>query len=520
MRSYRDEVDWQGVMSEAVGDSEGSRRKLRSELYRRKLEAFHKGGWKVHNPKDEYDGGFYTGLLCEYMEAVVSGEITRLGVFIPPRSGKSKLVSVSLPCWVWTKLPEWKWIFSSYSGSLSTGFSLDRRRLIRSPWYQGHFGGEWELTEDRDTKTHFENTRGGEMFATSMLGTVTGEGADCIVFDDPQNPKIAASRAEREKMDEAFNKTYPSRLDNQKTGRMIGIMQRLGVKDLGARMIELGWTIVELEGVAQATRTYSFPRSGREYTFEEGECLFPNRCGPEEHKRLKAQMGAVEYSAQYLQKPIPEEGVMFNRAWFRLEDEAPAMAEVVRYWDKASTQGAGCYTVGAKVGRDLQGRYWVLDIVRERLAPGPREDLILRTARSDGPKVKVYVEREPGSAGMDSASATVRNLAGFEAFMDIVTGDKVSRALPFCAQAQAGNVIVLRRHWTECYLDEMHEFPDGAFLDQADASAGGFNKVASATGGGDFAIEEAAPARHDWLSKDPIPDTIADWEAPDAGLAW
>jgi predicted phage terminase large subunit-like protein len=89
-----------------------------------------------------------------------------------------------------------------------------------------------------------------------------------------------------------------------------------------------------------------------------------------------------------------------------------------------------------------------------------------------------YVEQEPGSGGKESADATIANLAGFAVYADRPTGSKDVRLEPFAAQAEAGNVRLLRGAWNQDYVEELCAVPNGAYRDQADATAGAFNKLA------------------------------------------
>ena len=184
---------------------------------------------------------------------------------------------------------------------------------------------------------------------------------------------------------------------------------------------------------------------------------------------------------------IRPEGGMFKRFWFDVKAESPGTHQFtafVRYWDKAATEDGGAYTAGVLMGRHRSGEFWVLDVRRGQWSAGQREQIILQTAHTDygtyGPGVDIWVEQEPGSGGKESAENTVRNLAGFKVHADRVSGKsggKVARAEPYAAQAEAGNVHVLRAPWTDDYLGELSAFPDGVYADQVDGSSGAFNKL-------------------------------------------
>jgi predicted phage terminase large subunit-like protein len=182
----------------------------------------------------------------------------------------------------------------------------------------------------------------------------------------------------------------------------------------------------------------------------------------------------------------PTAGKVFNRAWFKtLHKALPTDVEAwVRYWDKAGTQDGGKYTAGVLMGRRPGGRWLIADVVRGQWSSLNRETTIQQVAVADraaSRTVEIWVEQEPGSGGKESAEATVRNLAGFTIRSERVTGDKLTRASPLSAQAEAGNVELLQAPWTEAFLSEAQNFTGvSGVMDQIDAASGAFNKL---TGG-------------------------------------
>jgi predicted phage terminase large subunit-like protein len=197
--------------------------------------------------------------------------------------------------------------------------------------------------------------------------------------------------------------------------------------------------------------------------------------------QYSSKMAAQELEGTFLDVG----GKMFNRAWFTQVLKVPPMqARWVRYWDKAATQDGGCHTCGVLMGADYAGRFYVADVVRGQWSTFQREAMIKQVAESDARRfhhmVRIYVEQEPGSGGVDSLRGTIKNLAGYPVFADRPSKDKRVRAEPFAAQAEAGNVILIEpsanRDWHADYLDELVGFPDGS-ADQVDATSGAFNKL-------------------------------------------
>ncbi len=171
-------------------------------------------------------------------------------------------------------------------------------------------------------------------------------------------------------------------------------------------------------------------------------------------------------------------GMVFKRAWFGLVEAVPANATRLRYWDRAATEDAPGrnpdFTVGMKMARDQDGAYFIEDIVRFRGTPGDVEKTIRQTAELDGRDCAIGIEQDPGQAGKFEAGYYIRALSGFDVRAYPVTKDKITRARPASAQAEAGNIKLLHRPWVAALLDELEAFPEYDHDDQVDALSGAF----------------------------------------------
>jgi predicted phage terminase large subunit-like protein len=179
---------------------------------------------------------------------------------------------------------------------------------------------------------------------------------------------------------------------------------------------------------------------------------------------------------------IREEGNVFKRGWFRIIDrsEVPSGLELVWRWDLAATEETAGrdpdYTAGVLMGYDrATGRIYILDTITVRESPGGVERLILSTAQAAGKRVAQVFPQDPGAAGKTVASAYVRMLAGWDVHAYPESGSKAERARPFSAQAEAGNVSLVRAPWNDGYLNQLTGFPrKGRHDDLVDASSGAF----------------------------------------------
>ena len=172
----------------------------------------------------------------------------------------------------------------------------------------------------------------------------------------------------------------------------------------------------------------------------------------------------------------PTAGLYFKKQWCVVVDEVPADLEIVRYWDLAATEKTEFndpdWTVGIKLGRDKNGGYWLLDMVRARANPGDVERLLINIAAQDGNRVRIGFGQDPGQAGKSQALHLVRALSGFTVSAASESGDKITRLGPFSAQCRAGNVKILRGAWNEEVFRVLEGFPDLAHDDEVDACSG------------------------------------------------
>jgi predicted phage terminase large subunit-like protein len=171
-------------------------------------------------------------------------------------------------------------------------------------------------------------------------------------------------------------------------------------------------------------------------------------------------------------------GLLFNRAWCPVVDAAPAGLAVKRGWDLAATPKTEAndpdWTCGVKLGRSADGRYFVLDHRRLRATPAGVERFLANTASEDGVDVEIALPQDPGQAGKAQAAALVRALEGYAVRATPESGDKVTRFGPFSAQAEAGNVYVLRAPWNEAWFSSLEAFPTAPHDDDADATSRAF----------------------------------------------
>lgn len=402
--------------------------------------------------------------IRQNLQMVTDGIVNKMMLFVPPRHGKSQMVTVRYPVWRLEQDPVMNVIVGAYSQTLANRFSRVSRKIARE---------RIALDDERRAVEEWSTAAGGIYRAVGVGGGITGQGGDLIIIDDPvKNREEANSPTYRQKVWDWYTDDLFTRLEPG--AAMILIMTRWHDDDLAGRILASedgpNWTVVKLPAEAEEDDPL-----GRGI----GEALCPDRYDVDALQSIHRVLGN-SYHALYQQRPQALEGSMFKRHWFEIVREVPAKAKRIRWWDRAATSGGGDYTAGVLLAY-ADGVFYVEDVVRGQWSSRDRDKTILQTAEQDDQRyddVEQWTEQEPGSSGKDAALAFVRLLTGFRARYRTSTGSKEVRADPFAAQAEAGNVKIKKAPWNGAYLDELTTFPTGVNDDQVDGSSGAANRLA------------------------------------------
>lgn len=312
------------------------------------LYVFLKTAWPYMDPGKWIDG-WHLDAICEHLQAVVDGQIRRLIINLPPRHGKSLLLSVAFPAWTWAQPiktatcgPGVPFLYASYADKLSLRDSVKCRRLIESPWYQARWGHRFQIASDQNTKSRFTNNQGGERLITSIGAGVTGEGGNIICIDDPNAANDIASEATTEETINWWTTAMPTRLNDPETGAYIIIQQRLAENDLTGHIQENeleGWTQLILPGRYEPERNFTTSIGWSDPRTEPGQLLWPERFSEAALRRLEVTMGPWTFAGQIMQRPEPKGGGIIKSDWWRLwdKDRFPKMDFIIATLDTAYT---------------------------------------------------------------------------------------------------------------------------------------------------------------------------------------
>lgn len=293
--------------------------------------------FKLMNGGKRFVVGKHHRMICDKLNDVLNGKTRRLIINIAPRYSKSELVSRNFIAMGLAINPAAKFIHLSYSGDLALGNSVAVKDIVKSDEYQRLFGVE--IAVGTDTKSQWNTTKGGGLYATSSLGQVTGFGAGAIenegddwqfggaiVIDDPIKPADALSDNNREAVNLHFETTIRNRVNSRNTPIII-IMQRLHEHDLCGYLMELEpdeWEVLSVPCI-------SYNEDGEE------EALWPFKHTIEELHKIESANQFV-FDTQYMQNPKPLEGLMYSK--LRTYEILPMEQSIRKNYTDTADKGA------------------------------------------------------------------------------------------------------------------------------------------------------------------------------------
>lgn len=356
--------------------------KLRRALQRQKLAPFSAKALSVVEPSTFYEHNWHIDCVCEHLEAVWYKQIKRLIINIPPRSLKTHLASVSFPAWGFGQDPTIKFMLTSYKFDLAKRMTRKTRGILESAWFKDLYP-DFALSKEQNEKHYFETSQRGQYFSAAM-SSVTGEGADIQICDDPLNPTESSSQVQRLNAIDTIRNTLFSRFNDARTGRFILIMQRLHEEDpTGELLKDEGWTHLKLPAEAVG-KSYSYSANGKTWKMEQGDLLFPERFTKEILAKKAIEMGAYNYAGQMLQEPAPIGGGEIKKEYLNYYNVSAFDASDCNLYitvdpakgEEDAVKNDNDYTAMCVWALAPDQNYYLVDGVRDRLNPTERVNRI------------------------------------------------------------------------------------------------------------------------------------------------
>lgn len=438
----------------------------------------------IRYTKPDYEVNWHHQLLCDYVDRWVSGDITRLMIFEPPRTGKSEIVSRRLPAYLLGRNPNARIGAISYSTDLSSRMNRDVQRIIDSKEYQRLFPQTqlWNKATRAVSENHYARTSDffevvgatGSYRSAGVGSGITGMGFDYGIIDDPLKDRLEADSATvRGNQWDWYTSTFYTRLE--KGGRVLMTLTRWHYDDIAGRALELmkesgltdRWTVLSLPAIAEGELHSDDPR-------DDGEALWPEKYDLEYYERLRAQ-NAYEFEALYQQRPVPRGSGLFNTELIEIIDAPPTCKRIVRFYDLAVTaKKHSDWTDGLKMGIADNGDVIIYDNYRAQKPAPEVHEAIIQNAHIDGKAVHIRLEAEKAGIVQLDWMLVDKRLHGYTMDAKPPQGDKYTRAQPFATRVNNGKVKLVRGQWNRAFIDELAMFPQGAHDDQVDAASGAY----------------------------------------------
>jgi predicted phage terminase large subunit-like protein len=411
--------------------------------------------------------GRHHALMAKKFEEIANGKVKRLIINMPPRHTKSEFASYLLPAWYLGRFPNKKIIQCSNTAELAVGFGRKVRNLVDGEAYAKIFPNV-ALRHDSKAAGRWSTNADGDYFAIGVGGTVTGKGADLLIIDDPHSEQEAALAASDptvyDKVHEWFTSGPRQRL--QPGGSIVIVMTRWGKRDLTGRVLQSmverdgdEWEIIELPAIMPSD-----------------EPLWPEFWSLDELLKLRNELPASKWNAQYQQSPTSEGGALVKREWWKeWTDERPPKCEfIIQSWDTAFTKNersdySACTTWGVfYLNEDKNdANVILLDAMKERLEFPELKKRAMEMYREFEPDAFIVEAKASGAPLIYELRAMGIPV---QEFTPVRGNDKISRVNSVSDLFASGKIWAPRTRWADDVIEEMAAFPNSDHDDLVDST--------------------------------------------------
>lgn len=422
------------------------------------------------------------GRLINFYRSVLDRRSPRLILTMPPRHGKSQLVSKHFPAWCFGVNPDISIISATWGADLAKRVNKDVQRIMDTPEYAEIFphsvlskkrnAGGYENQAIRTMDLFEIPGYKGSFRSTGVCGGITGMGCDILNIDDPlKDRKDANSATIRQSVWDWYTSTAYTRLSPG--GGVLVTLTRWHEDDLVGRLLDaMGkdgdqWTVINYPAIAEHDEPHR----------KKGEALHPERYPLDMLERIRTNVGSYDWNSLYQQHPSPVGGGMFKTTWFNYYDEKTrpvVFDKVFMSWDmtfkKTDSSDYVCGIVFGKKGP----KYYILDLVNEKMDFVETLRVFCQMAEKWPEAIAKYVEdKANGSAIINALQSRVQGIIPVTP-----RESKEARASAVTPVFEAGNVYLPKNApWLDKYVDQLVNFPNDAHDDMVDATTQGLSQT-------------------------------------------
>ena len=403
--------------------------------------------------------------LAEALESIERGELKRLLVLMPPRHGKSEIVSLRFPCWYLAKHPEDYIVQAGYAESIALTHSRKARdifvstemvRLFPDIRHRPERAGQEVIIPERQAAHEWGTKQGGSYYAVGIGGGLTGRGFNIGIIDDPvKDDEEASSHTIREKVWDWYTTVFRTRA--QPDASIILVMTRWHQEDLAGRLLKQS----QDDPTADQWKVLHFP------AVTEGQALWPERYPIESLRAIQSSIGSRAFESLYQGNPTIAEGQVIKREWWRYYREPPQSERKIHSWDTAfKDKSQNDYSVCTVWGEARNG-YYLLDVWRGKVEFPELKRVVIALHDRDKPDVVIVEDKASGQSLIQEIQRDTR----IPVLPVKVDRDKVARAYAATPMIEAGKVYLPESApWLFDYIEELSAFPNAEHDDQMDST--------------------------------------------------
>ena len=464
---------------------------LEKKLCEMSFYEFFKAAWVVVEPAVPLSTNWHHKYICDLLQEECERVIAQkpkskdIIINVPFRSTKSLIVTVMFPVWAWIKSPKLRFITSSYSATLSIELATKSRDIIFSDWFKRRWGDVFHIKKDQNLKERYENNFVGMRRATSVGGTVTGQGADFLIVDDPLSPQMANSATERDNANEWYRTTFYSRLNQPDIGVRIIIMQRVHEDDLTGFLLgkETRLKYKHICIPAKSGDGNIKPTYLEEFYNKDTGLFWEDRFSQRTLDDYRSALGSYGYAGQLQQTPTPLDSGMIHKDWFKVDRYRVEDSIVNFVIDPAYTADQKNDPSALLAYTYKDNKWQIVDCVNVYKEYPDLVKFIQQWVQKNGYTNRSRIYVEPKASGKSIVQTLVRE-TGLNVKEDKPpTKDKVARVSDVSASLESGRVSLLNGDWNDEFLDQLAKFPAAKHDDMVDCLVMAVNKEIWSGGG-------------------------------------